>query len=87
LTDFKDISSNTSINQTSITLLFRGCKFELYEKRAETRIDLKQERGFGIVWESAELYDDRLDGRLCDWRDTKQHSLDSSKAFYLDTRL
>ena len=87
MTDFKDTLSNTSINQTSITLSFRGCKFELNAERAEARTDLKQERGFGIVRKSAELYDDRLDGRLCNWRDTKQYSLDSSTAFYLDTRM
>jgi hypothetical protein len=87
LKDFKDTLSNTSINQTSITLSFRACKSELSAERAETRTDLKQERGFGIVRKSAELYDNRLDGRLCDWRDTKQHSLDSSTAFHLDTRM
>ena len=87
MTDFKDTLSNTSINQTSITLSFRGCRFKLNAERAETWTDLKQERGFGIVRKSAELYDDRLDGRLCDWRNTEQHSFDSSKAFYLDTRM
>lgn len=87
LTDFKDTSSNTSIKQTSITPSFPACKFELGAKRVKTRTDLKQERGSEFVRKSAELYDNRLDGRLCAWRNTKQHSLDSSTAFYLDTRL
>ena len=68
-------------------LLFRGCKFELNANHAKTRTDLKQERGLEFVRKSAELYDNRLDSRLCAWRDTKQHSPDSSTAFHLDTRL
>jgi hypothetical protein len=48
---------------------------------------VEQERGSESLWKSIELYDNCLDGRLRDRRDSEQHTSHSSAAFNMDSNL